>query len=121
VNLNTLAAAVTGMVSPLTPIVITPEVGYTTAPDGTLTPNPSAQVQTSGQVQALSQSDLKQIEGLNLQGEMASVYLPGEWSGVIRVTQQGGTTLAFNNQTWLVVSVPEQWPNWTRVIACLQR
>ena len=120
-NLNTLAAAVTGSITPLTLITITPEVGYTTAPDGTLTPTPSTAVQTYGQVQALSQTDLRQVEGLNLQAEMASVYLPGEWSGVIRGTQQGGTTLAFNGQTWLVVFVPEQWPNWTRVIVCLQR
>lgn len=120
-NLNALATAVTGAITPTTIVTITVDAGYTTAADGTTTPTPSTPIQVYGQVQALTQADLRQAEGLNIQGQLASVYLPGEWSGVIRVTQQGGTTLAFNGQTWLVVSVPEQWPNWTRVIVCLQR
>lgn len=120
-NLQGIASGVTGAVTPQLSVTITTEDGYTTAADGTLTPKVTATVTAMGQVQAVTQSDLRQIEGLNLQGQLASVYLPGQWAGVVRVSQQGATKLTFNGQTWLVVSVPEQWADWTRVVVCLQR
>lgn len=120
-NLNALATAVTGAITPTTIVTITVDAGYTTAADGTTTPTPATPMQVYGQVQALTQADLRQTEGLNIQGQLASVYLPGQFAGVIRASQQGGTQMAFNGQNWLVVLVPEQWADWTRVVVCLQR
>ena len=60
------------------------------------------------------------VDGLNIQGELCSVYLNGQIYGVDRGTAKGGDKFVFNSQTWLVVAVPEQWPDWCRVILCLQ-
>jgi hypothetical protein len=72
------------------------------------------------QKQELSFKDLQQVDGLNLQGIFCSVYLAGAIYGVDRGTAGGGDKFVFNGQTWLVVAVPEQWPDWCRVILCLQ-
>jgi hypothetical protein len=40
--------------------------------------------------------------------------------GINRDRQQGGDKFVIGNETWLVVDVPEIWPDWTRVIACQQ-
>jgi hypothetical protein len=84
------------------------------------------------QVQALSYSDLQQLEGLNIQGTRRAVYLDGAAFSLVRVAQKGGDLLIFERgllpegTTWLVVHVLEQWQDgrsgaaWAKVAITLQ-
>ncbi len=118
-NLNALATGLTGLVQPAIAAIVQGSTGYTTAADGSQVPTYAPAQQTQVQVQALTQADIRHIEGMNIQGQTASVYMPGNWNGIIR-TQGGGDLLTFNGATWRVIAVPEQWPDWTRVIVCRQ-
>lgn len=99
--------------------------GYTTAPDGTRTPTQTS-TQVRANVQALSGSDLRHMDGLNVQGVMRSVYLYGDVEGIVRANGQGGDMLQFpmtpsgTVQNWLVTQVLETWPTWCKVIVTLQ-
>jgi len=99
--------------------------GYTTAPDGTRTPNRTSQT-VQANVQALSGTDLRHVDGLNLQGVMRSVYLYGDVEGIVRADGKGGDMLQFpevpggTTRNWLVNQVMEVWPTWCRVIVTLQ-
>jgi hypothetical protein len=95
--------------------------GYATSPSGKQVPV----FQTfSGriQVQGLSGKDLQHTDFLNIQGTLRTVYLLGNWAGVVRADQKGGDIMKFAQmpgapaQDWSVVSVKEQWPNWCSVI-----
>lgn len=120
-NLFGIASGVIGSVNPSVPVTLQASTGYTSAADGSRVPTYDAPVQAMAQVQALSQADLRQMDALNVQGVMRSVYLPGDWSGIVRPEGKGGDILTMNGQTWLIVAVPEQFPDWTRAIICLQR
>lgn len=100
--------------------------GYSTSPDGTRTPNQSSQ-DVSANVQALSGTDLRHVDGLNIQGVMRSVYLYGDVEGIVRADGKGGDILQFPEvpggtiRNWLVTQVMETWPTWCRVIVTLQQ
>ena len=74
------------------------------------------------QVQALDGDDLKQLDGLNLQGAIRAIYLRGELAGALRPDQTGGDLVKrFNDsETWLVVKVLETWPNWVKAVIVRQ-
>ena len=74
-----------------------------------------------GQVQAMTAGDLRQVEGLNLNGTKRGIYLDGSINGVVRVYLKGGDLITFpDGSTWLVAMVLEQWPDWCKVAATLQ-
>jgi hypothetical protein len=118
-NLLGVVAGVIGTVNPLTPITLNRSSGYTTQADGVRTP---AYDVFNGRVQilALSGSDLKQVSGLNIQGVMRAAYLKGDWQGSVRAGQKGGDTVVWDGSNWLVVHVLETWPDWCKVVLCLQ-
>lgn len=118
-NLHALAAGLVGTVNPHIQGVIRQSTGYTTNPDGTRVPT-HRDFPATMQVQALSNDELKQVEGLNLQGNKKAVYLYGQWSGLVRSGKQGGDLLIFGSQTWIVAIVLEDWPDWTKVAVVLQ-
>lgn len=99
--------------------------GYTTLPSGKQVP---AFLTFSGpiQVQGVSAADLRHIDNLNIQGVLRTVYLLGNWAGVVRADQKGGDIMKFPQvpgaavQDWLVVSIKETWPQWCSVIVNLQ-
>jgi hypothetical protein len=99
--------------------------GYATAPDGTRTPNTTSQ-EVQANVQALSGTDLRHTDGLNLQGVMRAVYLYGDVEGIVRADGKGGDILQFpmtpggTVHNWLVTLVAESWPTWCKVIVTLQ-
>jgi hypothetical protein len=74
------------------------------------------------QIQALDGSDLKKVEGLNIQGTLRTLFLTGALAGVIRPDSKGGDLViigpgapaALQGQ-WLVTKVLESWPTWTKV------
>lgn len=99
--------------------------GYTTAPDGKRTPTQTS-TPVCANVQALSGTDLRHMDGLNMQGVMRSVYLYGDVEGIVRANGKGGDILQFpmtpggTVQNWLVTQVMETWSSWCRVIVTLQ-
>lgn len=129
-DLRGIANSGTNAVNPNMIVTVTPSTGNTT---GTAA-NGYKQVPTYGnpvtgpaQLQALDGSDLKQIDGLNLQGVLRSIYLRGPLAGVIRANNQGGDIVTIAapappqfRGTWLVVKVLETWPLWTKAVINLQ-
>lgn len=126
-NLRGIANRLTQAVNPNISVAwIQAAGGYTTDATGTRTAITSAPVPVQAQVQALSSTDLKQMDGMNIQGVMRSVYLTGSASGVIRADQKGGDILQFPEspggavRNWRVTVMSETWPDWCRVIVVLQ-
>lgn len=95
--------------------------GSTTNADGSRTPAYAAPVTISAQVQQLTTFNLRQLEGLNLQGVTHKIYFSGQAQGVVRVLAKGGDLIAMADGTiWLVATVFEQWPDWVAVGVTLQ-
>jgi hypothetical protein len=119
-NLHGIASGAIGTVNPFIPAEVYQSNGYTTTGSGKQVPAFLPPVPLSIQKQELSFKDLQHVDGLNIQGEMCSVYLNGHIYGIERGTAKGGDAFVFDNQVWLVVAIPEQWPDWCRVILCRQ-
>ncbi|WP_160286391.1 hypothetical protein [Pseudomonas knackmussii] len=121
-NLRGIANSVTQAVNPNTPAQIKPSAGWVTNPDGTRTPGYGTTVDIDVQRQALTQKDLMHIDGLNMAGVFAPFYIDGNWYSVNRPDGKGGDIILIPSlsEEWLVVAVTELWPDWTRVLACLQ-
>ena len=100
--------------------------GYVTDDAGKRTPT-TITLTVEAQVQALSTSDLQQVDGLNMTGVMRTVYLYGNAAGVVRVDQIGGDILRFPEvpngtvRNWLITKVVETWAEWSKVIVTLQQ
>ncbi len=119
-NLRGIANRATRAINPNVPGVFQVSTGYATAPSGKKVPSYSS-VDVEVQFQELSSTDLRQIDSVNMQGILKSAYLNGNFNGVNRPEQKGGDILVVDGQKWLVVKVPELWPDWCRVIVNLQR
>lgn len=118
-NLHGIVSGAIAAVNPFIDITIKTSTGYTTGADGSQTPTYST-VSASGQVQALSGSDIKRIEGLNIQGVVQKVYLNGNYEGQFRALEKGGDLLIFGGRTYLVTVVFERWPDWCAVGVTMQ-
>lgn len=99
--------------------------GYITDDAGKRAPK-TITMSVKAQIQALSGSDLRHVDGLNMQGVMRSVYMYGNAVGVVRADQLGGDILVFPecaggcSKNWLITQVIETWPDWCHVIVTLQ-
>lgn len=119
-NLRGIANAATRSVNPNVTAAIYKSSGYSTAEDGSQVPAYAEPVEMQVQKQAITQSDLRHLDDLNIQGQFVSIYTNGNWCGLNRKKDEGGDLFVIGDDTWLVISVPEIWPDWTRVIGCLQ-
>ena len=120
-NLHGIAVGYVAAINPMITAMLTANAGSTTAPDGSRVPAYADPVPVQCQVQSLTYNDLQQLDGLNIQGVKRAIYLPGQWDGVIRADQRGGDTLTMpNGDTYLVVLVLEQWPDWCKLAVVLQ-
>lgn len=72
------------------------------------------------QLQPLSPGDLRHVDGLNMQGVMKSIHINGNYYGESRTLNKGGDLFIINGEEWLVVDPIEMWPDWSRVLVCLQ-
>lgn len=126
-NLHQLVSGAIGTINPFVPATVRRSTGYTTQPDGTQVP----QYKTFGisaQVQALTYSDLRQLDGMNIQGVRRGVYLTGHVLGVVRPAGTGGDLIVFpdgtfpEGNTWLVAFVFEAWSqsHWCKACLTLQ-
>lgn len=120
-DLRGIANAASNTVNPNVIVTVLASTGATqSAPGMRRTPTYAAPVTGPAQIQELTSQDLKQMDGLNIQGITQAIYLRGVLAGVIRPNSTGGDLVQFNGQTWLVVKVLENWPLWTKAAINLQ-
>lgn len=115
INLHQIVRSAIPAVNPDVPVTIRVSNGYTTASDGSRTPAYTS-FDTTAQVQALTSTDLRKLDGQNIQGSTRKLYLNGSVSGVDRLSQDGGDLVTLADGTvWLTTMVLEQWPDWCSV------
>jgi hypothetical protein len=119
-NVRQLANSAITTINPNIVASVLRSTGYTIDANRRQVPSYAAAVTGPAQLQALSGSDLKQLEGLNLQGVMRAIYLRGVLAGVIRPDSTGGDLILIDDQKWLVVKVLEPWSGWTKAAIVLQ-
>ncbi len=118
-NLHGIAAPLIGVVNPFIPVTIKVSTGYSTDDDGTRVPSYSFLYNVPAQIQALSFGDLRQLDGLEINGEKRKIYLNGQFDSVNRPRGTGGDLITFPNgntypfgTSWLIVQSLEQFPDW---------
>lgn len=121
-DLRGIANGVITTVNPNETVTVLRSTGYTVGAGAKQVPAYAAPVVGPGQVQALDADDIKQLDGLNIQGVIRAIYLRGTLAGVIRPDGTGGDIVKRKNETetWLVVKVLESWPDWTKAAIVLQ-
>jgi hypothetical protein len=121
-DLRGLANGVTSTINPNETVTVLRSTGYTIGAGAKQVPAFAAPVTGPAQVQALDANDIKQLDGLNIQGTIRAIYLRGTLAGVVRPNQTGGDIVKRKNETesWLVVKVLESWPDWTKAAIVLQ-
>ena len=128
-NLNASASATTRAITPAVAGQVWLSTGYSTATDGTRTPTFNTESQVTLDMQPSSGGDIRQLDGLNIQGVQRVAYVRGDIQGLVRVTGKGGDMIvipaspaapAYAVGSWLVVTVMETWPDWCKVGLTLQ-
>ncbi len=121
-DLRGIANGVTTTVNPNETVTVLRSTGFTTGAGAKQVPSYAAPVSGPAQIQALDADDIKQLDGLNIQGTIRAIYLRGTLAGVVRPNQTGGDLVKRKNdsETWLVVKVLESWPDWTKAAIVMQ-
>ena len=119
-DLRSIANGVSGTVNPNKIVTLLKSTGFTTGAGRKQVPSYAAPIPGPAQIQALDGKDLKQLDGLNIQGTIRAIYMRGALAGVIRADQIGVDIVQIDGQNWLIVKVLESWPNWTKAAIALQ-
>ena len=119
-DLRGLANGVSSTVNPNKTVTVRRSTGFTIGAGRRQVPSYAAPVTGPGQIQALDANDIKQLDGLNVQGTIRAIYLRGNLAGVIRPDGTGGDIVQISGQDRLVVKVLEGWPTWTKAAIVLQ-
>lgn len=128
-DLRGIANQISNIVNPNIIVMWQASNGFTLGAAGKQLPSYLAGVTGPAQVQALDNSDLKKIEGLNIQGSLRALYMRGNLAGVIRPDSKGGDLIVIGPQngapallqgTWLTSKVLESWPDWTKIVIIKQ-
>lgn len=123
-NLHQIVSGAIGAVNPHITVSIRVSTGYTTAADGVRTGTYDDPVDVVAQIQPLTGRDLRQLEGLNLQGELKAIYIDGEVNGAVRVAIKGGDLVTLPDGTvWLIVQSLENFnlsAGWSKSAMVLQ-
>lgn len=119
-DLRGLANGVTTTVNPNKTVTVRRSTGYTIGAGRKQVPGYADPVTGPAQIQALDANDIKQLDGLNIQGTVRAIYLRGVLAGVVRPDGTGGDLVEIGSETWLVVKVLEGWPTWTKAAIVLQ-
>jgi hypothetical protein len=118
-NLHALAGPVVALVNPPVTAQYLKSTGSVTADDGKRTPSFAAPVDLQAQVQPLTGDDLKQMSGVNLQGERRAMYLTGDVKAIARPDGRGADLLTLlDGSAWLVCVSLEDWnltAGWVKV------
>lgn len=122
-DLHGIASSAIGAVNPFVPVTISISTGSTTNADGSRTPTYSDPIDgVMAQVQPMTFSDLRQTEGLNLQGTKRGIYLEGNIDAIVRLNQKGGDLITMEDgSVWLTVLILESWVDWCKAAITLQQ
>lgn len=115
-DLRGIANGVAGTVNPNETVTVLRSNGYGIDNGRVQYPIYFPPVTGPAQVQALDGKDLQQLDGMNIQGDIKTIFLRGALAGVIRPNESGGDIIKRKNgsEVWLVVKVLESWPTWTK-------
>lgn len=108
-----------GAINPFISAVLRENTGFTVAADGSRSPtfnDYTAQIQ----VQAQTEDQLAFSMNQGFQGVLRSVYLDGNWTGIVKADQTGNDELYFNGYRWMIYHVIEIWPDWCHVLVAQQ-
>lgn len=119
-DLRGIANGVSSTVNPNKTVTVRRSTGYTIGAGRKQVPGYANPVTGPAQIQALDANDIKQLDGLNIQGTVRAIYLRGVLAGVVRPDGTGGDLVEIGAETWLVVKVLEGWPTWTKAAIVLQ-
>jgi len=124
-NLRGIANSVSSMVNANVTITVLRSTGYTIGTGRKQVPSYATPATGPAQIQALDGNDLKQLDGLNIQGTIRSIYLAGAMAGTLRPDSLGGDvvqiTTGIHAGEWLVVKVLEAWETWTKAAIVKQQ
>lgn len=144
-NLQAITAGAVGAINRPVAGALFVSTGYAIAVDGAQVPSYAPPAIIGAQVQALTGKDLKQMDGLNIQGVKRAIYLQGDVRGVSSAQGGGGDLISFHSSAidqmmiggsainvwplpgpdlldtkWLVITVLETWNGWCKVGVVLQ-
>lgn len=125
VNLRGVANSITRAINPNVYAQLWKSTGDTTNAAGKRTPI-YAKSTIVIQLQAMDAEDLKQMDGLNIQGIHRKVYCNPQVFAIVRVAAKGGDLLVFpsgrvpEGTTWLATHVLEPWSPWCAFAITLQ-
>jgi hypothetical protein len=119
-NLRDIVNSAIQTVNPDIPITILKSNGYTIGTGARQVPAYLAPVTGFGQLQALDGNDLKQMDGLNIQGVIKALYVTGTTNAILRPNELGGDLIQIGGQNWLVVKMLEGWATWSKLAIVLQ-
>ena len=127
-NLHAIVGPIVAAINPTQTVSIRISTGFATNADGSRSPTYAPAYSAPAQVQAMSSRDLRQVEGLNLQGSMSAIYLFGDIEGIVRPLLKGGDLITLaDGSVYLVVVALENWgasgspgEQWSKVAAQLQ-
>ena len=112
-SLHDMVSNVISSVNPMMKCSWLKSLGNTVVAGGKMTPYFAPSVKVQVQVKQLTFKDLQHLSDLNMQGITRKVWCDAILSGVDRAAQTGGDKLYLPDGTaWLVVAVPEVWPDW---------
>lgn len=120
-NLHGIVSGAIGTINPNVTVSIEVSTGTTMLDDGTRVPKYASPVTVLAQIQPLTGGDLRQLESLNLQGDFQGIYISGNIDGLVRADNKGGDKITFpDGRVYLVTTVLESWPDWTKCAVTLQ-
>lgn len=125
-NLHSLVRGVITTVNPDSDVQWFASTGNAVSDTGKQTPIYAGGILLQGQIQPAPTAMLSKYDYLQAQGKYYTVYFYGREQAINRVENKGGDLLLFPEvpegtiRTWLIVQVPEQWPDWCCVLCCLQ-
>jgi len=118
-NLHGIVSSAIGTINPFIDAVLRENTGFTVALDGSRTPSFNDYV-AQIQVQAQTEDQLAFSMNQGFQGVLRSVYLNGNWTGIVKADQTGNDELYFNGYRWMIYHVIEIWPDWCHVLVAQQ-
>ncbi|BEH73314.1 hypothetical protein GBS0709_24310 [Edwardsiella tarda] len=119
-NIRSVANRAIQRVNPNVPAILKKYAGYDVLPGRKRVPKYLPDQNVTVQLQPLSKGDLQHVDGLNIQGLVKSIHVYGNYFSVQRELEQGGDLFLIDDRVWLVVEPIELWPDWCRLIVCLQ-
>lgn len=119
-NLRGIANRSIQSINPNVPIQFYKSTGYTIGAGRKQIPSYANPIDGTGNLQALDNVDLKQLEGLNIQGKIKAIFIYGEAAGSVRPDNTGGDLIKIDGRTWLVVKILEGWETWCKAAIVLQ-